>query len=237
MGKMIGIELMKIKHTFLQVLIIVSLVGPIAMIAVIYASSDNKTFFEVVSSKSVYVQIIPFAVTVILGCFIVGREYKENMMIYLKITPQSQVRIMLSKLIVIVLELWFTQMFTFIMLYVINTVIDGFDTDLLLKYIEVGLISAGALSCLVPLMIFISLLRRSFSSSALIFLIVFMLTFPYMFTEDGYIFPHLLPMILVGKFLGNSVYDKIDFWCGTLILIAVAAIFLYLSIRKTKKKE
>lgn len=77
--------------------------------------------------------------------------------------------------------------------------IDGYDTDLLIKYIEVGLISAGTLSCLVPLIAFISLLRRTFSGSALIFLMIFMLTFPYIFSANGYIFTHLLPMILVAK--------------------------------------
>jgi hypothetical protein len=183
------------------------------------------------------VQIIPFAASVIFGCFVVGREYKDNMMTYLKITPQSQVRIILSKLIVIVLELCLTQLLTFMMLFVINTMVSGYDIDLLLKYIGAGLISAGALSCLVPLMSFISLLRRSFSSAALIFLVIFMLTFPYIFSESGYALPHLLPMILVAKFFGDSGYDNINFWFGALILIVTALIFLYLTIRKIKKKD
>lgn len=237
MGKMLGYELMKIKHTFLRILIIVSIIGPLATIVVMNAINDSKTFFEVVKSNIVFVQLIPFVVTVIFGCFVVAREYKENMMIYLKITPQLQVKIMLSKLSLIVLELCFTQLLTFILLFVINTVIDGYDMDLLLKYIEVGLISAGTLCCLAPLIVYISLLRRSFSSASLIILVIFMLTFPYIFSENGYIFPYLLPMIMVAKFLGSSVYDKISYGCGTIILLTVASVFLYFSIRKTKKKE
>ena len=237
MKKMIGFEIKKIRHTFIQLLILISLIGPLLMITVINAIDGKKNFFEVVVSNSVFVQMIPFAVTVIFGCFIVGREYKENMMVYMKIMPQSQVKIMLSKVIVIIIELWFAQILTFIMLFIINTVIDGYDTGVLLKFIGAGLISAGALSCLVPLIVFISLLRRSFSSSALILLVIFMMTFPYIFSENGYIFPHLLPMIMVAKFFGSSVYDKISFLSGTLILIAIATIFGYLSIRITKKKE
>lgn len=237
MGKLLDCELMKIKHTFLQILILVSLIGSIAMITVIYVINDNKAFFEIVKSNSVFVQIIPFAITVIFGCYIVAREYKEDMIIYLEITPQSQVKIMLSKFIVIFLELCLTQILTFFILFIVNTVIDGYDIDLLLKYMKVGLISAGTLSCLVPLMIFISLLRRSFSSASLIFLVIFMLTFPYIFSENGYIFPHLLPMIMVAKFFGSSSYYKISYGLGALILIALAAIFLFLSVVKTKKKE
>jgi hypothetical protein len=212
-------------------------VAPIAMIIVMFVVNGDKTFFEVVVSNSVFVQIIPFAVTVIFGCFIVAREYKENMMIYLKITPQSPVKIMLSKFVLILAQLCFTQIFTFIMLFLINTIIDGYDADLLLKYIEAGLISAGTLSCLVPLVVFVSILRRSISGSALLLLVIFMMTFPFIFSENGYIFPHLLPMILVAKFFGNSVYDRISFLYGLLILAAVFIIFLYLSIRRTKKKD
>ncbi len=237
MRNLIGFEIRKIKHTFLSLLILVSLAGPIAMIAVMYAINDEKTFLEVVISNSVFVQLIPFAVTVIFGCFIVAREYKDNMMLYLKITPQSQVKIVLSKFIVIILELSLTQIFSFFMLFIINRVIDGYDTDLLLKYIKAGLISAGALSCLVPLMIFISLIRRSFSSAALIFLMIFMLTFPYIFSENGALFPHLLPMVLVAKFFGNPVYDKVSYLNAVFILIGVAAIFLFLVVRISKKKD
>ncbi|MDD4113547.1 MAG: ABC transporter permease [Herbinix sp.] len=234
---MIGLEIKKIRHTFLQPLILLSLIGPLLMITVINAIDSDKTFLEVVVSNSVFVQMIPFAVTVIFGCFIVAREYKENMMVYLKIMPHSQVKIMFSKIIVIVLELWLTQIITFIMLFLINTVIEGYDIDILLKYIGAGLISATTFSCLVPLIVFISLLRRNFSGSALILLIIFMMTFPFIFSENGYIFPHLLPMILVAKSFGSSVYNKISFLGGTLILIGIATIFYCLSIRIAKKKE
>ncbi len=237
MGKLIGIELEKMKHTFLQVLIIISLLGPIALITIMYAITDNKSFFEVVKSNSAFVQLIPFSVTVIFGCFIVAREYKENMMLYLKITPQSQVRIIISKLIVIELELWLTQVVTFILLSVINTVIGGFDTNLLLRYIGAGLISAGALGLLIPVMIYMSLLRRSFSGAALIFLVLFMMTFPFIFSENGHLFPHLIPMLFVAKFFGSSVYNNMRLLYGLLILAAIAGIFLYLSIKKMKQKE
>lgn len=237
MKKIICFEIRKIRHTFLQPLILISLIGPLLMIAVINAIDEEKNFFEVVVSNSIFVQMIPFVVTVIFGCFIVAREYKENMMVYLKMMPHSQVKIMLSKVIVIILELCITQILTFIMLFVINTLIDGYDIDFFYKYLGAGLISAATLCCLIPLIVFISLLRRSFSSASLIILVIFMMTFPYVFTENGYIFPHLLPMILVAKFFGSTVYDKLSLLSGALILIAIATIFGYLSIRITKKKE
>lgn len=93
---MIGFEIKKIRHTFLQPLILISLIGPLLMITVINTIDENKNFFEVVASNSVFVQMIPFAVTVIFGCFIVAREYKENTMVYLKIMPCSQVKIFLE---------------------------------------------------------------------------------------------------------------------------------------------
>lgn len=237
MGKMIGLEIKKIRHTFLQLLIIAAIVAPIAMISVMYAVSEDKTFYEVVAGNCVFAQLIPFAITVICGCYIVAREYKDNMMLYLKVTPQSQIKIMLSKSIVIIVQVCVIQILTFVLLFVINTIIDGYDTDSLLKYIEVGLISAGTLSCLVPLIVFISLIRRSISGSALILLVLLMLTFPYIFSASGYIFPHLLPMILIAKFFGNAVYDKISYLYGAIILMSAAAIFLFLSIRITKMKE
>ena len=129
-----------------------------------------------------------------------------------------------------------TQVITFVLLFIINAVIDGFDFVLLMKYVKVALISAAALSALVPLIVFISLVRRSFSSASIIFLMIFMFTFPFIFSENGYVFPHLLPMILVAKFFGNLRYDKISFSFGALVLSLVAMLFLYLSIRKINKK-
>jgi len=236
MRKLIGLELKKIKNTFVNVLILISIVAPILMTMLVYAACNDKTFLEVVISNSVYIQMIPFAVTVIFGCFIVAREYKENMIVYMEITPQSQTKLMLSKLVVIVLELCLTQLITFGLLFIINAVIDGFDFALLIKYINAGFISAVAFSALAPLIVFVSLMRRNFSSASFTFLMIYMFTFPFIFSENGYVFPHLLPMILVTKSFGNLKYDKISFLCGALILTAVALIFSYLSIRKINKK-
>jgi hypothetical protein len=58
-----------------------------------------------------------------------------------------------------------------------------------------------------------------------------------MLAGNGFMLPHLLPMLLVAKYLGEPVSDQVNIWSGTLILIATALIFLYLSISKTKKKE
>ncbi len=157
MKKMIGLEIRKIRNTLLQPLILISLLGPLLMITLINATENDKAFLEVVVSNSVFVQMIPFAVTVIIGCFIVAREYKDNMMVYLYIMPHSQVKIMLSKVIVIILEVWLSQILTFIMLCIMNIVIDGYDIDFLLKYLGASIIRAAALSCRVPLIVFISL--------------------------------------------------------------------------------
>lgn len=237
MENLINLELIKVRNTFANGLALISIIAPILMIIMVYAVGDDKPFLEIVKSNSVFVQMIPFAVTVIYGCFIVAREYKENMMVYLKITPQSQTKIMLSKLFVILFQLCLTQLVTFILLFILNAVIDGFDTVLLLKYIKAGLISAGTLSALVPLIVFISMIRQSFSSASLIFLILFMFTFPFIFSENGYVFPHLLPMILVARFFDNSKYDKISLLYGSSILATTAIVFLYLLIKKSKIKE
>lgn len=237
MSKLLMLEFMKLKRTFLIVLIPLSLILPLVLVLVQYGFDQQNTFTSVVTKNSVFIQMIAFAAVVISGYYMIAREYKNNLTSYLAITPKSITQILLAKYILLFLEIAVLQVLTFVLLMIINTSLSGFDPQLAVQYLTAGVLSAVFLFCLTPAVGYIALLKRNFSSSALIFLILFMLTYPFAFTDYGYLFPHLAPIILVSKYLGNEQYAQISYGVGTLILMVVFSLFLYLSINRVRKKE
>jgi len=237
MNKLLMLEFMKLKRTVLIVLIPLSLILPLVLVLVQYGFDQQNTFTSLVTKNSVFVQMIAFAAVVISGCFIIAREYKNNLISYLAITPKSLTQILLCKYILLFLEIAILQVLTFGLLIIVNTSISGFDAQIAVQYLTAGMLSTIFLFCLTPAVGYIALLKRNFSSSALIFLIIFMLTYPFAFTDYGYILPHLAPIIMVSKFLGNEQYAQISYGAGSVILFVVFSLFLYLSINQIRKKE
>lgn len=236
MTKLLMLEIVKLKRTFLTILLPLSFVLPIVLVLVQYGNNHN-TLPSVVTKNSAFIQMISFACVVISGCYIISREYKNNLFSYLTITPKSMKQVLLCKYIVLLLETTILQLLIFVALFIINTVLSGFDMHIGLQYLATGILSTLALFFLTPLVVYITLVIRNFTSSALVFLILYMLTYPFSFLKFGVFLPHLLPITLIGKFLGSERYAQTSYYLGTLILLVVFILFLYLTIIKIGKRE
>jgi hypothetical protein len=236
MHRLLTLEFRKLKGTFLYILIPVAFLAPLILVLIQYTSGQKASFTEIVTKSSVFIQMISFACVVISGCYITTREYKNEMAQYLAITPNSIIRILLCKFILLFLETLVLQLAVFGVLFCVNTVLNGFNGDIEFRYITAGILSSLFLGCLIPAVTFIALWRRSFAGSSIIFLVLLMITFPFAFMSDGFIFPQLEPIILISEFLGNKRYSQISYAYGILILAATFAAFLYLSIRWVRKK-
>ncbi len=236
MLKLLTLELRKLKGTFLYILISIAFLAPLILVLIQYSSGEKASFPEIVTKSIVFIQMISFGCVVISGCYMITREYKSDMVQYLAITPNSMIRILFCKFILLFLETFVLQLAIFGVLFCINTILNGFNGDIGFRYITAGILSSLFLSCLIPAVTFIALWRRSFAGSSIIFLVLLMLTFPFAFMSYGFLFPQLEPIILVSEYLGNKRYNQIDYVYGILILAATFAIFSYLSIRWVRKK-
>lgn len=237
MSDLLLLEFKKLKRTFLIVLLPAGLLVPVILALVQFGFNEKNMFNQVVSKSSVFIQMISFACVVISGCFIISREYKNNLISYLAITPKSMVKVLISKYIVLFIETGVLQIMIFGVLALINTLLYGFDSSLTGTYLTAGILSTLCLFCLVPVIVCIALVKRNMASSALVFLFLYMLTFPFSFMSYGYLFPHLLPVMLISKYLGNYQYAQINYISGALMLTAVFISFLILSLYKIRKKE
>lgn len=237
MYRLLALEFKKLKRTFLNILLPVTFLVPLVLVLVQHASGQKIPLSEIVTKSSVFIQMISFACVVISGCYITTREYKSNMVPYLAITPNSMTQILFCKLILLFLETLVLQLAIFGTLFCANAVINGFDGDTAVRFLAAGVFSTLFLSCLIPAVTFIALWRQSFAGSSIIFLVLFMLTYPFTFMSYGYIFPQLVPIILVSKFLGYERYMQISYESGILILAVTFAVFLCLSICRVRRKE
>ncbi len=237
MYKLLNLEFRKLKGTFLITLVPVTFLVPLILVLVQYASGPKASLPDIITKSSVFIQMISFACVVISGCYIITREYKSNMVPYLAITPNSMSRLLFCKFILLFIETFVLQLAIFGALLCVNTVLNGYDGAIAVRFLVSGILSALFLGCLIPAVIFIALWRQSFAGSSIIFLVLFMLTFPFTFMSYGYIFPHLVPIILVSKYLGYERYTPMGYGPGILILAGTFAAFSYLSVRCMKKKE
>lgn len=235
MSNLLLIECEKLKKTFLMILFPIALIVPIALVLIPYRF-QTVSLTQVVTKNSVFIQMISYAYVVISGCYMITREYKENTISYIRVTPQSLLKVLFCKYIVLFIEIVILQLFVYGSLSIINGFIIGFTTYITTKFLMAGLLSTIFLSCITPIVVFVSLWRKNFTSATLTFLILFMLTYPFAFMSYGYIFPHLIPIILVSKFLGYGHYTQISYTIGIAILAAVFIAFSYLSIMQVKKK-
>ena len=237
MSSLLQLEFMKLRRTFLVLLLPLALFVPLALVLIQYGFHPQQSFTAVITKNSVFMQMISFASVVITGCYIVAREYRQQLISYLAITPKSLTRILLSKYILLFLEIAVLQGLTFGLLIVIHSLVSGFDPQLAADYMTAGVLSTLCLMALTPAVVYVALWKRNASAAALLFLVVFMLTYPFAFKDFGAFLPHLLPIILVSKFLGYEQYAHISYARGGLILLAVFMGFLILSIHKINSKE
>ncbi len=236
MKQIIAIEFRKVKRTFLTLLFPLVSLAPFVLVLLSRSSNQQSSLAEIVAQNSVFIQMISFTLVVITGCYIVSREYKDNTLPYLHITQRPISRVLIGKYVLLFLQIIVSQLFTFGVLILLNSILEGFSGQIALRFLLAGLVSSLLLICITPVVVYIALLRRNFVSSSLIFLFLFMLTFPFALMDYGYIFPHLLPLILVAKLLGSSQYPGINYGMGILIVAAIFAVFFYLSLRKIEKR-
>lgn len=236
MHRLLTLEFRKLKGTFLYILLPIAFLAPLILVLIQYAPGQKASFTEIVAKSSVFIQMISFACVVISGCYIITREYKSEMVQYLAITPNSMIRILFCKFILLFLETLVLQLAVFGVLFCVNTVLNGFVGAIGFRYLTASILSSLFLGCLIPAVTFIALWRRNFAGSSIIFLVLLMLTFPFAFMRCGFMFPQLEPIIMVSEFLGSKRYAQINYAYGTLILAATFAIFLYLSMRWVRKK-
>jgi hypothetical protein len=231
------LEFRKLKGSFLRILLPAAFLLPIIMVLFQYGSSSQNGLAPIVSKYCAIIQMMSFVCVVVSGCYIITMEYRNHMIPYLAVTPKSITKVLLCKYAVLLIETILLQLAVFIALFIMNTALSGFDANLAARYLAAGVLSTFCFFCITPAVVYVALWRRSFASSALIFLILFMLSFPFSFLDFGWLFPHLLPIMLVPKFLGFKAYAQIGYGVGISVLVATFVLFFYLSIRKIAKKE
>jgi hypothetical protein len=143
---------------------------------------------------------------------------------------------LLSKYVFLILQIWGTQLFIFLVLAFVNVLTNGLNFETTITFFQAGILSAISFSGLAPAIIYIALLRRRFISSLLIFLFLFILTFPFSQMGYGYAFPHLLPLILVSKFFGAAQYSEVSYGACMVILLVVFVLFFSLSIKGIERR-
>lgn len=236
MKSLIFLEFRKTKGTFINKLIPFILLAPIVLVLVSYFSDRQSPFIDVVTKTSIFIQMISFSLIIISGCYAITREYKDNTMPYLCITLKSSSQVLVSKYIMLFIQILLTQILIFGAMIVLNNIVDGYSKEITMRLVKAGGLSSFTLCCITSIIVYIALLRRSFISSTMIFLFLFILTFPFSLINFTYALPHLLPLVLVSKLLGSSQYLDVNYSVGIFLLLIIFLVFYYLSIRKIAKR-
>lgn len=230
MTDLIVMEFKKTRRTFLYKLLPFILLAPIVLVIVIYKTTPQANWIDIIAKYSLFIQMISFSYIVIAGCYTVCREYKDNTLPYISVTQKSIKKVLFSKYVFLLLQIWGTQLFIFLVLTVASSLVDGFSLETLVTFLKAGVISSISFSGLTSAIIYIAVLRQKFISSSVIFLFLFILTFPFSYMGYGYVFPHLLPLILVAKFFGGGQYGDINYGVCMAILFVFFVLFFFLSI-------
>jgi hypothetical protein len=236
MNKLMILEFKKCTRTFLYKLIPFVILAPLLLCLVVYKTTPQANWVSIVAKCSVFIQMISFSYIVIAGCYAICREYKENTLPYLSVTQRPMKQILFSKYAFLLLQVWVTQVFIFLVLAFVTIMTDGLNNEIIITFMKAGIVSSIAFSGLAPAIIYVALIRRSFISSLLIFLFLFILTFPFSQMGYGYAFPHLLPLILVSKFLGEANYSEVSYGICIVILLAVFVLFFSLTIKRIERR-
>jgi hypothetical protein len=237
MNKLVRLEVLKLKRSSMNVMLLALSIVPILLIIIQYAVTSNQSFFTTVSRNNRIISISIFSVVIIIANYILAREYKERTIIYLFITPKSRTKILLSKYILLFFIILILGALSFGSLFIANALTDGITKEILLKYLGAWLVGSGMFFLLTPVVVYVALVREDFISALLISLVVFIFTCPFMFKEQYYGLPHLIPMVAVNKFLSTDGVSDLNFPLLFLILGVVFLLFLYLSIRRFNRKE
>jgi ABC-type transport system involved in multi-copper enzyme maturation permease subunit len=116
MNKLIMLEFKKNKRTFLYKLLPFVLLAPLLLVLVVYKATPQTNWINIIAKCSVFIQMISFSYIVIAGCYAICRECQDNTLPYLSITQKSIKQILLSKYVFLLLQIWGTQLFIFLVL-------------------------------------------------------------------------------------------------------------------------
>jgi len=238
MRRLVYLELVKLKKSSMNGILLAITVLPILLIIVQYVVKDGKkVFFSTVSANNTIISMSIFSVVIIVANYIIAREYKERTLIYLFITPKSKTKILLSKYILLFLIILVLGALSFGTLIIANIFINGITSKVLAKLLGAWLIGTVMFFLLTSVVVYVALLRGDFISSLLISLVFFMFTCPFMFKNNYYIFPNLIPIVTVSNFLNINKIKSMDYIRSFSILGVVFLVFLYLSINRFNRKE
>lgn len=238
MRRLLALEFLKLKGALLNILLLCTIFLPILIIVIQYmVSKDSSSFFSVVATNSTVISLSIFSVVIILASYIVAREYKDNTITYLLMTPNSRTKILVSKLIMLFISILLIESFTFAVLLATGYVLEGLSISYAIKFLETWVKSSVMYFLLTSVVVYIALVRRNFVSSLLIPLIALVFTSPFIYKETYIIFPHLIPIVAVSNTLGVDLNQGTNNPLQFIILFVVFIVFLFLSIRKFSARE
>ncbi len=239
MLKFIGLEFHKIKRTTMYLIIISLSVLPVLMILLQYLVSNDseKEFYTTVASNNIVITMCLYTVAIILANFIITREYQDRTIIYLFITPQSRKKILASKFGLLFILLFSLGAFTYGSILILNMIFGGVDGDVAAKMIGAWFSGVILFFLLMPFIVLIALWRKNFISSMLISLVLVIFTTPFMFTENIYMFPHLIPMAVSNNLLRINNKLDINYPVAFIILAVVFVSCSLLSMKLFNRKE
>ncbi|WP_110932783.1 ABC transporter permease [Paenibacillus bouchesdurhonensis] len=237
MSKLVYLEFLKLKRSYINIFLFLSMFLPILFIVIQYFLSQNEeTFFLTITNNTSTISISIFSIIMILASYIMAREYKENMFSYLFITPNSRTKVLISKLLLLFIVILLLELITFVTLIIIHMFVGEFTMEKAGMLLEAWILSSLMFFLLTPLVVYIVLLRRGFVSSLLILLAGFIFTYPFIYKEYYYFLPHLIPLVTVSDHLGADV-NAANGWMTMAIMLGVFFLFTFLSIKKINRKD
>lgn len=236
MIKLLYLEFLKLKRSFIFVILLTAVLLPICLIVIKYLTmGDSESFFSAISQNSIIISVSIFSAAIIIGCYVVTREFKESTIQYLLTSIVPKTKILLSKIILLFIVIFSLEIITFGLLIIVNSFVGGLTTTILTDLLKAWLVSSSMLFLLTPAFVFVALMKREFAPSMILVLVFFMFTYPFG-SKVHYLLPHLIPLQIVSYILGASTYSH-NYYLAFCIMIEVFAGFLLLSIYKFGKRE
>lgn len=237
--KLIPLEFKKIKNTTMYFIITSLAILPVLLVLLQYliSSESEKKFYTSVADSNIVITMCLYTASIILANFIITREYRDRTMIYLFITPQSRLKILVSKFELLFISLFCLGTVTYGGLLILNLIFGGTDSENIMRITGAWIMNIVLTFLLMPFVVMIALWRKNFISSMLISLVLVIFTTPFMFTEKVYAFPHLIPMTVSMNIL--TIQNKLDlnYPCALGILGIVCVVCMVVSIKLFSQKK
>lgn len=239
MLKLIGLEFQKIRRTTIYFTTLCLSLLPAIMILLQYIiSHDSKQdFYTTVANSNVIITMCLYTAFIILTNYVITREYRDRTLIYLFITPQNRMKILFSKFGLLFLLLFGVSAITYGSIFIMNLIFGGVDAEVVKRIVGAWFASAILSFLLMPLIAMIALWRKNFISSMLIALVLVIFTLPFMFKENIYAFPHLIPMAVSNNILRIQNRLTLNYPCAFILLAIICVVGSLISMKLFSRKE